>query len=166
MQPPSLAREIRKRHPFESAAEEVLLNLARTHTQLVVEPERLFAEYGLCGTHYNILRILAGEKSVGGGEGAECGLPVLEVRDRLITRVPDITRLVDKLEKEGLVERVRTETDRRLVLLCITAKGQKLVDKIKAPLRQLNDRLLSHMTKDELNQLSRLLEKARNRPAE
>ena len=162
----SLAKEIGKRHPFESLTEEVMLNLWRTFTVLNAEVERLFDQYELCGTHYNILRILAGEKAAhdkgeSGGQGEQCGLPVLEVRDRLITRVPDITRLVDKLEKEGLVSRVRTATDRRLVLLCITAKGQKLVEKIKLPLWQLNDQLLGHMPKDELKQLSRLLETAR-----
>lgn len=163
MRPSTLAKEIGKRHPFESPTEEAMLNLWRTFAVLNAEVERFFAAYEICPTHYNILRILAGEKAVGGGQGEQCGLPVLEVRQRLITRVPDITRLVDKLEKEGLVQRVRTPSDRRLVLLCITAKGQKLVDKIRQPLRQLNDQLLGHLAKDELAQFSRLLEKARHR---
>src|SRR5438105_877456 len=105
----TLAQEIKKRGPFESSEQEAYLNLMRTAAWLGAEGERLFREEGLCGTHYNILRILAGEKA-----GGVDGLPALEVRERLITPVPDITRLVDKLVARRLVRRVRTEKDRRV----------------------------------------------------
>src|SRR5207249_944004 len=109
---------------------------------------RLFRNRGLCCTHYNILRILAGEKAA----GVE-GLPALEVRDRLITRVPDITRLVDKLVDRGLVRRVRTKTDRRVVLLKLTDKGQQLLEDLHEPIRQLHTRQLGHLSRQELTTL-------------
>src|SRR5215813_709190 len=105
----TLAEEIKKRGPFESLEQEVHLNLTRTAACLSAVMERLFRDRDLCGTHYNILRILAGEKA-----GGVDGLPALEVRNRLITPVPDITRLVDKLVQQKLVRRVRIEDDRRV----------------------------------------------------
>lgn len=161
MTPSSLAREIKKRRPFDSPEEEAYLNLWRTFAQLAEDVERLLRQHGLCGTHYNILRILAGEKA-----GSGKGLPVLEVRQRLVTRVPDITRLVDKLVEMGLVSRERTEADRRVVLLGITARGERLIKKLAQPIADLHRRQLGHMSRQDLGQLSALLEKARATPNE
>ncbi|HKQ48282.1 MAG TPA: MarR family transcriptional regulator [Phycisphaerae bacterium] len=155
----TLAREIKKRDPFESPEQEAMLNLVRTAARVGAAFEPLFRAQGLCGAHYNVLRILAGEKS-----GGVDGLPVLEVRDRLITPVPDITRLVDKLVRQKLVRRERTEKDRRVVLLRITDRGQKLVDRLRAPVREVHLRQLGHMNRAELATLTRLLEKARSAP--
>jgi DNA-binding MarR family transcriptional regulator len=151
-----LAAEIKKRRPFESPEEEAYLNLWRTFAQLTEEFDRLFRSNGLCATHYNILRILAGEHEACGD-----GLPVLEVRDRLITRVPDITRLVDKLVERGLVKRVRTESDRRLILLSITPEGETLVRDLRQPVLDLHKRQLAHLGRDALAELSALLARAR-----
>lgn len=155
----SLADEIRKRGPFQSLQQEAYLNIARTNALLHEAFDRLFAQHGLCQTHYNILRILAGELAAGTD-----GVPALEVRDRLVTRVPDITRLVDKLEKQGLVQRRRGQDDRRNVLLSITPKGQHLLQELHEPVLQQHRQQLGHLTPDELTQLCRLLEKARNAP--
>jgi DNA-binding MarR family transcriptional regulator len=155
----SLAAEIKRRDPFESPEQEAMLNLVRTAARLSAAFEPLFRDLGLCGAHINILRILSGEKS--GGVG---GLPALEVRDRLITPVPDITRLVDKLVEQKLVRRMRTEEDRRVVLLTLTERGQKLVDRLRAPIRKMHTRQLGHLSRADLATLTRLLEKARNRP--
>jgi DNA-binding MarR family transcriptional regulator len=152
----SLAKEIKKRHPFEYPEEEAYLNLWRTFTQIFQATEEHLKVYNLCATHYNILRILAGEK-LHTGEG----LPVLEVRDRLITRVPDITRLTDKLVNMGLIKRTRTSTDRRLVLLTLTPKGEKLTADLHGPAIAACKEQLGHLTREELQTLSRLLEKAR-----
>ena len=156
----SLAHDIKKRHPFDSPEEEAYLNLWRTFTELAEEVERLLRSHGLCGTHYNILRILVGEKTATGQ-----GLPALEVRQRLVTRVPDITRLVDKLVTMGLVHRERTDADRRVVLLSATEQGEQLVRTLANPIAKLHRRQLGHMSQKDLRQLSKLLDAARPIPA-
>jgi DNA-binding MarR family transcriptional regulator len=159
MRTSTLAKEIKKRNPFESPQQEAFLNLMRTSAALAAPFERMFREHGFCGTHFNILRILAGEKAAGVD-----GLPALEVRDRLITPVPDITRLVDKLVDQGLVQRLRTEEDRRVVLLKLTADGRKLVERLSQPLGEMHRQQLAHMSREELSTLTALLEKARSAP--
>ncbi len=156
MSPPLLAKEIRKRRPFDVPEEEAYLNLWRTYTVLAEGVERLLRSHGLCPTHYNILRILAGEQAAG-----VSGLPVLEVRQRLITRVPDITRLVDRLVELRLAERVRTDKDRRLVMLSITPRGSRLLADILRPLQDLHRTQFAGLSPAELGQLSDLLEKPR-----
>src|SRR5437867_12720314 len=108
-----LKDEIKKKKPFDNPAEEAYLNLLRTTTMLAADFERLFKQAGLSEPQYNVLRILRGA----GGGGTGLGLPCLEIASRMITRVPDITRLVDRLEAAGLVERSRTSEDRRVVLV-------------------------------------------------
>jgi DNA-binding MarR family transcriptional regulator len=154
----SLQTEIKKRKPFQSAAEEAYLNLRRTHSMLGGPFDALFKEHGTTEPQYNVLRILRGAKS--GGENA---LPSLEIADRMITRVPDITRLVDRLEQGGLVERRRTRDDRRVVLVSITKTGLDLLTKLDRPGDDLIDTMLGHLSKSELADLNRLLVKARCR---
>ena len=107
---------------------------------------------------YNVLRILRG---VGG-----CGLPSTEIGARMIARVPDVTRLVDRLEAVGYVERCRISQDRRVVQVKITEKGLKTLAEMDEPVLSLNKKLLRHMTRTELDELSRLLVKARQTPEE
>jgi len=150
----TLQQELRKKKPFELAEEEAFLNIVRTHGIL---SERILKLQKLSGTsppQYNILRILRGH----GGDG----LPSLEIADQMLTRVPDITRLVDRLEKANLVERQRSTTDRRVVIVKITKNGINLLATMDEPIRQAHRDNLSHMTKTELKELSRLLVKARN----
>lgn len=154
----SLKDEIKKKKPFEHIEEEAHLNLVRTATVLEAEFEGLMKQSGLSGPQYNVLRILRG---VGG-----CGLNSTEIGARMITRVPDVTRLVDRLEAAGLVERCRIAEDRRVVQVKITAKGQSTLAPLDEPLMALNKKLLRHMTKKELQELIRLLEKARHPPDE
>lgn len=156
MKPGSLAQEIKKRHPFASREEEAYLNLWRTFAQLSDGLERLLRQRKLCPTHYNILRILAGEKASSGK-----ALPALEVRRRLITRVPDITRLVDRLVERKLVSRVRDDSDRRVVLLSVTDRGARLSKDLSGPVTALHRSQLEHMTAEDLARLSALLEEAR-----
>ena len=150
-----LKDEIKKRRPFDSPEEEAYLNLLRTTTVLAADFERLFKDAGLSEPQYNVLRILRGA----GAGGA--GLPCLEIASRMITRVPDITRLVDRLEAAGLVERARTSEDRRVVLVKITKKGLDAIAPLDEPLRDIHKRQMGHMTRRELDELSRLLVKAR-----
>jgi DNA-binding MarR family transcriptional regulator len=150
-----LKDEIKKKKPFESPAEEAYLNLLRTTTVLAADFERLFKDAGLSEPQYNVLRILRGA----GADGA--GLPCLEIASRMITRVPDITRLVDRLEAAGLVERARTSEDRRVVLVKITRKGLEAIAPLGQPLVEIHRRQMGHMSPKELDELSRLLVKAR-----
>ena len=148
----SLQRELKKKRPFESLEQEAMLNIARTNDQQVIRFARLFRQHDLTPSQYNILRILR-------GEGAP--LPSLEIANRTVTVVPGITGLIDRLEKSGFVVRERCQKDRRVIYVALTEKGQKTLVDIDQPLQELHKKLLGHLTKDELKELSRLLEKAR-----
>lgn len=154
-----LARELKKRRPFDHPAEEAYLNLVRTESSLTSEAEQLFKRFGLSGPKYNVLRILRG--AVATGEAGPCGLPSLEVAGRLITRVPDITRLVDNLEAAGLVARTRCTDDRRVVYVGITPAGMDLLTQIDEPLSELHRRCFDRLTTDELDEFNRLMVKLR-----
>ncbi len=147
-----LQTEIKKRHPFESLEQETSLNLSRTHDYLQTGFARLFRERGISPPLYNVLRILRGEGKP---------LPCLEVAGRMITRLPDITRLVDRLEQMGHVSRARTEEDRRVVLLSITESGLALLASLDEEVKDLHRRQLGHLSPTELAELNRLLVKAR-----
>lgn len=147
-----LQNEIKKKHPFKTLEEEALLNLLRTNDLFGNRFGRLFREYKLTGSQYNVLRILRGEGRA---------MPSLEIAERLIHVVPAITGLIDRLEKQALVVRRRCEEDRRVVYVDITKKALKILKKTDEPLADLQQRLLGHMSRTELKTLSRLLEKAR-----
>lgn len=149
----ALKDEIKKRKPFDHPEEEALLNLVRTTTLLQADFDQLMKQCGLSEPQYNVLRILRG---VGPG-----GLPSTEIADRMITRVPDITRLVDRLESAGLVERCRTPEDRRVVIVKIMPKGRESLAGLDEPITQLHLQQLGHLTRAELAELNRLLVKAR-----
>jgi DNA-binding MarR family transcriptional regulator len=147
-----LQRELKKKRPFESLEQEALLNLLRTHDQFQNQIGRLFREYGLTPSQYNVLRILRGEANP---------MPCLEVAERMIQVVPAITGLIDRLEKQGLVSRERCTKDRRVVYIEITKKALKLLKQLDEPVNDLHKCLIGHLTRAELKELSRLLEKAR-----
>jgi DNA-binding MarR family transcriptional regulator len=153
----ALQEELGKKHPFASPEQEATLNLLRTHDHVQQAFARLFHEHGLSDPQYNVLRILRGARGEGDGEG----LPCLEVAARMVTRMPDITRLVDRLEEAGLAERSRTAADRRKVLVRITPAGLALLARLDRPVLDLHKRLLGHLTREELAELNRLLVKAR-----
>ena len=148
-----LQRELKKRLPFDSAEQEAVLNILRTSDLIDNRLGRLFREFGLTSSQYNVLRILRGEGKP---------LPSLEIADRLIQIVPAITGLIDRLEKQELVVRQRCEDDRRVVYVAITRKALELLRRIDKPLDQLQKQLVGKLSKSELSTLSRLLEKARS----
>jgi DNA-binding MarR family transcriptional regulator len=147
-----LQRELKKKRPFESPQQEAMLNLLRTNDQFHNQFGRLFREYGLTSSQYNVLRILRGEGKP---------MPCLEVADRMIQVVPAITGLIDRLEKQELVSRERCTEDRRVVYIEITKKALTLLKQMDEPVNELHKRLIGHLTRAELKELSRLLEKAR-----
>jgi DNA-binding MarR family transcriptional regulator len=153
----ALQKELRKKLPFDSLEQEAGLNLLRSADSLQAELNRLFSEYGISSPQFNVLRILRGI----GGDGAACQ----EIADQMITRTPDITRLVDRLEQGGLVERAKTAEDRRLVLVKIKPAGLDLLARLDQPLLELHKRSLAHLSYEELTQLNSLLVKARQSSA-
>ena len=152
MKPSRLQREVKKKHPFAQSEQEASLNLARTSDQMQIRFARLFREHGLTPSQYNILRILR-------GEGAP--LPILEIAQRMVTVVPGITGLIDRLEEAGLVERRRCPEDRRVVYVALRDEAAELLAKLDEPVLQLHKRLMGHLSEAELRELIRLLEKVR-----
>ncbi len=147
-----LQQELKKQHGFDSAAQEAALNVLRTSDQLQIRFTRLFREFGLTSSQYNVLRILRGEGKP---------LPILEIAERTITVVPGITGLIDRLERAGLVRRERCEQDRRVVYVGLTDDATRLLARLDAPLAALHDELIGHLSPGEMRELNRLLEKVR-----
>ena len=148
-----LQRDLRKKQPFESPEQEVILSILRTSDQFQNRFGRLFRDFGLTASQYNVLRILRGEGRP---------MPCLEVADRTIQVVPAITGLIDRLERQQLVKRERCTQDRRVVHVEITKKALTLLEKMDEPVDQLHKSLVGHLPRSELKELSRLLEKARS----
>ena len=148
-----LRHELRQRKPFTSLQQEAQLNIARTAAVLNDALERMLKPHGIGATQYNVLRILR-------GAGAD-GLCRNEVRNRLLTRMPDVTRLLDRMEQAGLVVRERDAADRRLVTTRLTAQGRELVDALDGPVAEEHQRRLGHLTEEQLRTLSELLSVAR-----
>jgi DNA-binding MarR family transcriptional regulator len=145
--------EIRQTKPLGSVEEEAFLNVQRTANVLSQGMSELLKEHDLTSTQYNVLRILRG--------AGQAGLTAGEIGERMITRDPDVTRLLDRLERRGLVERWRCTEDRRVVWTRITAAGLEAVGALDAPVDELHVSLLRHMGDDRLRQLVELLELAR-----
>jgi DNA-binding MarR family transcriptional regulator len=131
----------------------VFVSLIRAADALSRGAEALLKPYSLSGTQYNILRILRGA-----GEG---GLACREVGCRLISRDPDITRLLDRMESRGLIARARETQDRRVVKTRITAEGLRLLAELDQPVRDLHRRQWRQFPAKQLRQLSNLLDRAR-----
>jgi DNA-binding MarR family transcriptional regulator len=142
---------------FDSLEQEVFLNLWRTYDRLRLLEDDLFARFDLTPQQYNLLRLL---KAVHPG-----ALPTLALADRLVSRAPDITRMLDKLEERGLVARQRLEDNRRVVEVGITRAGLALLRASAGPLRECHVRQLGHMPARDLKRLAALLRIAR-RPHE
>jgi DNA-binding MarR family transcriptional regulator len=108
---------------------------------------------GLSLTQYNVLRILRG--------AGEQGLCCRELAERMITRDPDVTRLLDRLERRGLLARSRDSKDRRIITLRISAAGRRVLKDLDTPVAKHHRKQLSHMGQGALRKLVELLEAAR-----
>lgn len=146
---PDLRTELKQKKPFASLQQEAQLNIVRTGNLLTDAFERLLKPHGITGTQYNVLRILRGAEPG--------GLCRNEVRDRLLSRMPDATRLLDRMEEAGLVTRSREDGDRRLVTTRITAKGRMLVDELDAVVEKEHQRRLGHLSEKQTRKLIKLL---------
>jgi DNA-binding MarR family transcriptional regulator len=147
-----LARELGKVRPFEHAEQEAALALVRTVALQQGEIEQIFKREGLSGSTYNILRILRHAP-----DGRSCS----EVGSQLVARVPDVTRLLDGLEKRHLIERHRSSTDRRVVRVRITSAGLAALARLDEPVLAAHRRHFAALKKSEVQQLIDLLARCR-----
>jgi DNA-binding MarR family transcriptional regulator len=138
---------------FDSLQQEVYLSLWRTYDRLKSLEDELFAEMELSAQQYNALRLLEAvhPKTV----------PTSAIGNKLISRSPDMTRLLDRLEDRGLVHRERRNDNRRVVEVGITEAGLLLLEQLSAPVRECHSKQLGHMTEAQLNELLELLNSAR-----
>jgi DNA-binding MarR family transcriptional regulator len=142
-----------KKNPRAPSLEEgTYLEILRTSDLLSRALTRLIKEADLSSTQYNVLRILRGAKGA---------LPCGEIGNRMITRDPDITRLLDRLDARGLVSRSRDSEDRRTVLTEITAEGLRLLARLDEPIQDAHRRQLGHLGRERLGALGELLRLAR-----
>ena len=154
---PKLAEELRKRHRFALPEQEAALNIVRTAARLAEAVERTLKPHGVSGPLYNILRIVRGV----GGEGVSSG----EIGVQMVTPTPDVTRLVDRLERLGLATRHRKEDDRRVVLVRLTAKARRLLAKLDPLVEQMHRDTLGHLAPSELRSINELMVRVRDSPA-
>lgn len=150
-------RQPRPSGRFDSLEQEVFLGLWRTYDKLRAVEDELFARYDLTPQQYNALRLLK--------SGHPDKVPTLALAARLVSRAPDITRLLDKLERRGLIDRDRPADNRRTVRVGITKAGLALLDALRQPVRTCHTKQLGHLSRNALRELTALLRAAR-RPHE
>ena len=136
----------------------VFLALLKTASGLGLEAEQLLKSSGLTATQFNVLRILRGARPA--------GLACRSIGDRMVSHDPDMTRLLDRLEKRGLITRERQKDDRRVVKTHITPEGLEILKPLDHPMRELHKRQFRHMPVKRLKTLSQLLEEIRTRKLE
>lgn len=153
----TLKDQVGKLRPFDSATQEAHLNVLRTASQLAGPFHTLFKKHKLTDASYNTLRILRGHHRLGEKHGVRAS----KIGCEMVVRVPDVTRIVDRLVTMGLAERHACDHDRRVVYVAITESGLALLDQLDGPVNRLHEETLGHMSAAELAQLSMLMEKAR-----
>ncbi len=145
-----------KPRPTTCPEEVAYLDLVRTTDMLSRRLTQVLKTEDLSSNQYNVLRIL---------RGAPDGLPCGEIGTRMITRDPDITRLLDRLEKRTLISRNRKIKDRRMVMAHITPEGTELLARLDEPVREAHRRQLGHLGKERLRTLTELLRDSRSQLA-
>lgn len=149
----ALYRDLKQSRPFRSLEEALALSLMMCSQQMLARHQRVLKLENLSDVQYNILRILKGA----GEEGRSCG----EISERLVTRVPDVTRLLDRLEGRGLIRRERSKKDRRVVLSFASREAIRLLDKLD-PLVAADTRVsLEHLDAEQRLSLLESLERLR-----
>ena len=148
-----LQAEVQQRKPLASLEQEVFLNILRTADLLDQGLEEALKPSGLTGTQYNVLRILRGAEPR--------GLACREIGARMFTHDPDVTRLLRRLERRGLIRRQREQQDRRVITTRITAEGLRLLGELDETVMELHRRQLGHLGPERLLALFELLEAVR-----
>src|SRR3954464_14103074 len=150
-----LKQEIAQQRPFSSVEEEALLNVMRTSDCLQRAFVRRTRHWGITPTQYNVLRILRGAQP----QGLTCS----EVGERMITAVPDITRLLARMKAQKFIRQQKDKKDRRGGWTQISAPGLDLLSRIDPEITQIPGELLGHFNREDLNEFIRLLELARKK---
>lgn len=151
--PRDLAEEIGKKRPFDQTEVEAYLNLVRTYEHLEAMCARFFKAHGISSPQYNVLRILRGHKQP---------MRTYQVAEDMVTREPDITRLLDRLVSRGFIMRQRCADDRRVVWVQLSESGIALLKKLDRPVSELHRAMLGHLSERKLRQLSKLLFETRH----
>ncbi len=145
--------EIQQTKPFPGLEDEAMVSLHRTADQLQGRFSDMLKPYGLSPTQFNALRILRG--------AGEAGRACSEIAERMVNRDPDITRLLDRLERRGLAARSREGRDRRVIITRITPAGLELLRGLDRPIEEFNRKQLGHLSDPQLRALVKLLEVVR-----
>jgi DNA-binding MarR family transcriptional regulator len=148
-----LQAELQQRKPFRSRGQEATIALLRTASVVGRAVARVVEPSGLSLAQYNALRIIR-------GAGA-AGIPTLSVRERMIEEGTTITRLVDKLEEQGLIERERAAPDRRQVICHVTAAGRRLLDRLDPLVDASDAEAVDALDDEQLEQLILMLDAIR-----
>jgi len=147
--------ELQQTKPFAQVEEEAHLNIRRTADLLGQSFSELLDEYRLTGTQYNVLRILRGAGSV--------GLNCKDIGARMIRRDPDITRLLDRLGKRNLITRMRSDEDRRALIVRISSKGLNLLAELDVRVKEFHNETLQSVGCERLHTLIDILEEIRTK---
>lgn len=148
-----LQQELGQRRPFSSTSQEALIGVLRTADQLKRHLELVMAGHEITLQQFNVLRILR-------GAGPD-GLPTLTIGTRMIERAPGVTRLLDRLEARGLVQRSRSTADRRQVVCTLSKLGTKVLAALDAPVLAADGNAMSALSPDEQAELVHLLDRVR-----
>lgn len=149
----TLRDEIRQSRPFTSLEQEAHLGILRTAAALDHALAEALKPHGVTPTQYNVLRILRG--------AGEKGLCRNDVSERMVARVPDATRLLDRMEAAGMIRRERDAGDRRFVTTRISEQGLRLLEELEEPVQELHRRHLGHLGEQDLAALIALMDRVR-----
>ena len=150
-----LQLELQQTKPFAQVEEEAHLNIRRTADVLSQLFSDLLAEYELTGTQYNVLRILRG--------AGDAGLSCKEIGARMVRRDPDITRLLDRLERRKLTTRIRSRQDRRALIVRISPEGLALLKELDSRVQKFHKDSLQGVGSERLHILIEILEDIRTK---
>ena len=148
-----IQEELKQSKPFPTLKQEVLVNLFRTSAELSHQFEMALKPYEITQTQFNVLRILRG--------AGKSGLYQHQIRERMVARVPDVPRLMKRMEETGYIKQERDENDRRAVLAVIARMGMNTLSRIDRAMGGINKKFLVNLSESELRQLNDLLTMAR-----
>lgn len=145
--------ELIKQDSFADIRQKAMLDILVTSSWITSILSGAMSSFGLTPAQYNVLRILRGADP----DRMTCS----DIGSRLLDRTPDVTRLLNRLEASGHIERARSRADRRVVEVGITDRGRALLEIMDPEIKELQARVSRHLSDDDLSNLSRLLEQYR-----